>query len=119
MFNATVQLYVPVVALKMLLTGGSIDDFEARRWGLVDAVVDDNAVLSAACELAERIAASSPRAVRASKRIAYAADDGVLADEQCKWLRMAEQSAHVFESDDATEGARAFAGKRRPVWTGR
>ena len=72
--------------------------------------------LEAAIELAERIAANGPLAVLATKQIALRGGDW--APEQ-RWDQAAALSAPVFVSQDAREGARAFAEKRGPVWHGR
>ena len=68
--------------------------------------------LAAALELARTIAANGPLAVDATKRL-------LVADEGDAWERQAEIVAPVFASEDAREGAVAFAEKRAPVWRGR
>ena len=75
------------------------------------------APLDAALELAEAIAANAPLALMASKRILIESPD---------WSRGARRGsararspAPVFTSEDAREGATAFAEKRDPVWKGR
>ena len=72
--------------------------------------------LDGALALAERIAANGPLAVRASKQI-ISESPGWPAGE--KFTRQAAISDPVMESDDAREGATAFAEKRAPRWTGR
>jgi enoyl-CoA hydratase len=103
------------LALEMLLTG---DPFDARRAfdiGLVNRVVDDGQALDAAIELAGKIAANGPLALMATKEISNGGADWS-ADE--RWDQMARIMAPVFTSQDAQEGARAFAEKRAPVWKG-
>lgn len=107
----------PKVALEMILTGDPIDADQAERWGLVNRVVDDD-VLGAAFELARRIARNAPLAVQASKRIARAIIDGVIADEASAWELNAQEGRRLIASADAKEGPRAFAEKREPVWRG-
>jgi crotonobetainyl-CoA hydratase len=107
------------IAMRVLLTGEPLTAAEAARWGLVNEVVAGGALLDTALELAGTIAANAPLAVQASKRIAYGAHDGRLPHEDARWALTAQQSAAVFTSADAQEGPRAFAEKRRPVWTGR
>ncbi|WP_343602184.1 crotonase/enoyl-CoA hydratase family protein [Mycobacterium sp.] len=107
------------VAMEMILTGEPISAADAARWGLVNQVVRDRAVLDAALALAERITGNAPLSVQASKRIAAGADDGVIPDEEPGWARTAREFGMLLRSEDATEGPRAFAEKRRPVWKAR
>ena len=104
------------LALELLLTGDPIDAARAAEIGLVNRVVPEGGALEAAVELAERIAANGPLAVMATKQIALSGGDW--PPEQC-WDQAAALTAAVFASQDAREGARAFAEKRAPVWQGR
>ena len=104
------------LALEMLLTGDPVDAARAARIGLVNHVVDDGQALTAAIELAERIAANGPLALIATKQIAAGGADWP-ADQ--RWHQMAALMAPVFGSEDAREGARAFAEKRPPIWQAR
>ncbi len=54
-------------ALRMILSGDPITAEEALRMGLVSEVVDDDATVAAALDLAQRIAGKSPQAVRLAK----------------------------------------------------
>ncbi|MDI3314096.1 MAG: crotonase/enoyl-CoA hydratase family protein [Mycobacterium sp.] len=107
------------VALEMLFTGEPISAAEALKWGLVNQVVPDGTVVAAALALAARITVNAPLSVRASKRIAYGADDGVVPDEEPHWARTAREFAALLKSEDAREGPLAFAEKRQPVWKAR
>jgi crotonobetainyl-CoA hydratase len=107
------------IAMQMIVTGEPIDADTAARWGLVNQVVDDDQVLTAAVGLARRIAANAPLAVQASKRVAVGITDGVVPAETDAWYRNREAIATVMTSRDAREGPRAFAEKREPVWQGR
>ena len=104
------------LALELLLTGDPIDAARAAEIGLVNRVVPEGGAREAAVELAERIAANGPLAVMATKQIALSGGDW--PPEQC-WDQAAALTAAVFASQDAREGARAFAEKRAPVWRGR
>jgi len=104
------------LALELLLTGDPIDAGRAGQIGLVNRVVEDGTALEAAVELAGRIAANGPLAVAATKQIAARGADWTAAE---RWEQAAELMAPVFTSQDAQEGARAFAEKRAPVWQGR
>lgn len=107
------------VAMQMILTGEPVDAETARHWGLVNQVVDDDAVLATAVELAQRIAANAPLAVQASKRVAAGITDGDVPAEHDAWARNSEAIAVVMASQDAREGPRAFAEKRAPEWQNR
>jgi len=107
------------VALELVFTGEPITADEALRWGLINQVVPDGTVVEAALALAERITVNAPLSVQASKRVAYAADDGVIAAEEPKWERTAREFGELLKSEDAKEGPLAFAEKRQPVWKAR
>lgn len=106
------------IGAQLVLTGRPIDAAEAARWGLVNRVVADDELLDAALDLAGAIAANAPLAVRVTKQLL--AD---LATESIWEAEAFERATTAFEqvmaSDDAAEGARAFAEKRPPRWTGR
>jgi enoyl-CoA hydratase len=104
------------IALVLLLTGDPIGAPRAAEIGLVNTVVDDGKALEAALGLAERIAANGPLAVAATKAIARSCADWSFEQG---WKEQAEIMAPVFASEDAREGATAFAEKRPPEWRGR
>ncbi|WP_122941425.1 crotonase/enoyl-CoA hydratase family protein [Brachybacterium sp. EE-P12] len=105
------------IALEKLLTGDPITSEQAREWGLVNAVSAPGAALEEALELAQRIAANAPLAVRATKDLVHAT---VHEDSWGRpaWRRIREAQQRVFTSEDAAEGAAAFAEKREPRWRG-
>jgi crotonobetainyl-CoA hydratase len=106
----------PKVAAEAAFTGEPIDAPTALRWGLVNQVVPPEKVLDTALTLAERIAANAPLAVRASKRImTRAAATGSDWDDAAWDLNDTEFNA-ILTSQDAHEGAAAFAEKRAPQW---
>lgn len=103
------------IALELLLTGQPMGAERAAAVGLVNRVVDDDEVLDHALDIATTIAANAPLAVQVTKRIATQAPGWPAAE---RWSRQEGLIAPVFASDDAREGAAAFAEKRRPVWRG-
>lgn len=106
----------PAIALEMLLTGEPITAARAAELGLVNRVTGEGGALDGALELAAAIAANGPLAVATSKQIAVASTEWSLAE---RWDKQSEIVLPIFGSEDAQEGAKAFAEKRPPVWTGR
>jgi enoyl-CoA hydratase len=104
------------LAMELALTGEPIGAERAAAAGLVSRLTEPGGALAGAVELARAVAANAPLAVAASKRI-LAEAPGWPAGEL--WERQAEIADPVFASEDAREGATAFAEKRPPVWRGR
>jgi enoyl-CoA hydratase len=104
------------IAMEMLLTGDPITARRGAEIGLVNRLVPEGKALEGALELAARVAAAGPLAVAATKRIARSSADWTLAEG---WEEQERIIAPVFVSEDAREGATAFAEKRSPVWSGR
>ncbi|MEW1642813.1 enoyl-CoA hydratase-related protein [Streptomyces sp. NPDC091219] len=96
------------VALEMGLTGDLVTASEARRFGLVNRAVPAGEVREAALALAGRIAENGPLGVAMTKKLM----------RERRWAEPDEVTS-VFKSADAAEGARAFAERRSPVWTGK
>ena len=103
-------------AMELILTGRTMDAAEAYAAGLVTTVVPAADTVSAALDLADRIAAMPPLAVRAAKQAVRSAEELPLSEGLA-----AERSAFfaLFATEDQREGMRAFMDKRSPVWTGR
>ena len=103
------------IALELALTGEFIDAARAYELGLINRVTEGSA-LEGALDLAAKIVANGPLAVRVSKAIVKESR-GWPMDERYK--RQGELIAPVFVSEDAREGSLAFAEKRAPNWKGR
>jgi len=103
-------------ATEWALTGDRVSAADAHAAGVVNRQVPDGEALSAATELAQRIASNGPLAVAGTKRILTEGGDWP-ADEA--FARQWEIYEPIRSSDDAREGAQAFAEKREPVWRGR
>jgi enoyl-CoA hydratase len=104
------------LAMELALTGDFIDGARAYEIGLVNRVVEPGGALDAALELAEAIGRNAPLALAASKQIVSRAQEW---DEPEAWTRQDEIAGPVLASEDAREGAVAFAEKREPRWKGR
>ena len=103
-------------AYQMALTGQSLSAEQALAWNLVSEVVDDDALLARARELAEQIAANPPQAVRATKRLLSLAEDASL-EEVLVESAHTQQAMHLTE--DHQEAVAAFLEKRPPVFKGK
>jgi enoyl-CoA hydratase/carnithine racemase len=91
--------------LELLLTGNLIDAETAADWGLVNRVVPAGEHVEAATDLAETIAAKSPKAVQLGKRAFYdMADMGY--HDAIEYSN--ERFAAVCGTADAREGITAF-----------
>jgi enoyl-CoA hydratase len=104
------------LAMEMALTGDPITAERGFEVGLVNRLAEPGEAVASARELAAAIAANGPLALEASKRILLEAP-GWSEDEL--WQRQGEIVGPVLGSEDAREGATAFAEKRDPVWKGR
>jgi enoyl-CoA hydratase len=104
------------VAADLLLTGRHITAAEALSIGLIGHVVPDGQALGKALELADLIAANGPVAVRAILRVIRETEG--MAENEAFALE-AKAGMAVFASEDAKEGPRAFAEKRRPQFRDR
>ena len=105
----------PMASL-MLMCGEILTGERAYQLGLVADLAEDGKVLERARQLAKRAANMPPKAIRATKRVlAQGADlplDAALALENREFLLL-------FDTQDKTEGMRAFLDKRKPVFTGK
>lgn len=105
----------PRLAMELALTGDFITAQRAYEIGLINRVTDGVA-LDGALELAASITANGPLAVARSKRVIVESREWSEAE---MWTKQSETLGNLFASEDAREGAAAFAQKRKPEWKGR
>ena len=103
-------------ALELLYTGNRIDAAEALRLGLVDHVVPLAKLMSKAESIADEICKSAPLAVQRIKEVALRGLDLPLESG----LQLENEGfRRLMQTEDAIEGALAFAEKRPPRWSGK
>ena len=103
------------IAMELALTGDTISAERLERFGLVNALVEPGEALAEAKRLARRIIANAPMSIAASKRVIVEQRDWSIAE---MWARQQDITGPVLASEDAREGAAAFAERRPAVWRG-
>ncbi len=103
-------------AMDILLTGRHLTAEEALEIGLVGRLVPTGEALTEAKKVAAQIAENGPLAVQAIKRSVLETEGLPEKEALAKEL---EIGWPILSSEDAKEGPRAFAEKRKPNFTGR
>ncbi|WP_343603287.1 crotonase/enoyl-CoA hydratase family protein [Mycobacterium sp.] len=103
------------IAMELALTGEHLPAERGHALGLVNVLTGPGGALEAAIALAEKITANGPLAVAATKRIIVESRGW---SPQAMFAEQLKIMIPVFASNDAKEGAIAFAEKRPPRWTG-
>ena len=104
------------IAMELTLTGDPIEAERAHQFGLVNVLCEPGEALAKAKELAGRIEANAPVAVRESRKVVYAA---MTEDEDTGWRLSGEAMMKAMSSEDMKEGLTAFIEKRPPNWAGK
>ena len=119
--NATIRLpkiVPPNIAREMLISGRRMSAAEAQSWGIVNQVTSTEHLMVAARELATKICAAAPLSVAAVLELVRDLED-VSTDDAMQVLRSNETYRAAINSQDAKEGADAYAEKRSPKWQGK
>ena len=119
--NATIRLpkiVPPNIAREMLISGRRMSATEAQSWGIVNQVTSTENLMVAARELATKICAAAPLSVAAVLELVRDLED-VSTDDAMQVLRSNETYRSAINSQDAKEGADAYAEKRSPKWQGK
>lgn len=106
----------PNKALELMVTGSTLTPEEAHRLGILNQLVDVDALANAARDFAARIAQSATLAVGQIKRAVY---DGYSGLMEVGFAIERRGIAALFASADATEGFAAFQERRKPKFSGR
>ncbi|MCW0001756.1 enoyl-CoA hydratase-related protein [Pararhizobium sp. YC-54] len=108
------------IAMEMMMTGRRVTATELANWGLINQVVSGDKLMTAARELAGRIAACAPLSLQAIKEIDRATE-GNSEREAYRLMRETDLPVYrrVYASEDAAEGMASLSEKRSPNWKGR
>src|SRR5213080_5362335 len=104
------------IAMEMALTGDPMPAERLHDLGVVNRLAEPGGAVDAALALAAQITPNAPLALIASKQVLQDQRDWT---QEEFWAKQGEITGPVFASQDAQEGAKAFAEKREPVWQGK
>jgi enoyl-CoA hydratase/carnithine racemase len=104
------------IVMELTLTGEAISAERMYQMGFVNRLVRREELMTTAMGIAECIKDNAPLSVRAAKESLLGGMDLGL---KAGFEKAIEIYQSVYESEDAQEGPRAFAEKRKPIWKGR
>ena len=105
------------VAMELALTGDPITAQRAYDLGLVNELCEPGSAVDTAVALAERICVNAPVAVRESRKVALKSMQ--LTNEQELWSLSGQAFGALAQTEDFSEGPKAFIEKREPQWKAR
>jgi enoyl-CoA hydratase/carnithine racemase len=103
------------IMMEIVLTGRPISAQRAYEIGLVNRLAEPDQLMPAALELATEILEGAPLSVRAAREMVMLSTE---MGRSAALLAARQASEVAYRSEDAQEGPRAFAEKRRPRWKG-
>jgi enoyl-CoA hydratase len=103
------------LAMEAILTGDHMTAARMHAFGLINTLTEPGQALTEARMLAQKIAANGPLAVQLSKQVVSQGIDWSQDEMFAKQVPFMEK---ILASQDAKEGALAFAQKRTPIWRG-
>ena len=103
-------------AADLIYTSRPVDADEAYRLGLIDRLVDHDALIETALDVAAQMAGWPPLALRSSKRVLQHSMEAGLED--ALRYEMTGLSYARRAKNDAKESRLAFIEKRKPTYTG-
>ena len=103
-------------AMEFLFTADAIPAAKAYEMGLLNKIVAEDDLLDEAFAMARRITKNAPLAVAATKRSVL---EGLGMPLKEAFKNESQISQAIFATEDAKEGPKAFAEKRKPVWQGK
>lgn len=104
------------ILLEILMTGNPVTAQRAYEFGFVNHVTKPADLMAKAMELAQTISENAPLTVMAARQMVYTATEMGKSAALEAGRRIFEP---VYQSQDAQEGPRAFAEKRKPNWQGK
>ncbi len=110
------QLIGPGRAVEMMMTGDEVDAATADKWGLVNRVVQPEALMPDALALANRLAGGPTVAIELTKRLV---NDQTREGLNKQLQNEAWAGTRLAYTQDSGEGRSAFLERREPRWTGR
>ena len=102
--------------MEFLLTADAIPAAKAYEMGLLNKIVPEEDLLDEAFAMARRITKNAPLAVAATKQSVL---EGLAMPLKEAFKNESKLSQEIFSTEDAKEGPKAFAEKRKPVWQGK
>lgn len=117
-YPAPASVFLPRIvgrkkAFEIIFTGNNIDAKEAERIGLVNRVVPDGELETAAEALIESFLSKSSIILSMSKSIFYG---GLDIEQSIAWRKAFTASEELLKTKDATEGLTSYLERRKPVW---
>lgn len=104
------------IAMELAFTGEFKDAAFFERHGVINRVVEPGKALEEAVALANSLLVNGPTALAATKEIIFRSADWT---DQEAWQAQIPIARRALDSEDRSEGLKAFAEKRKPVWKGR